>query len=98
MPSDSARAENPCYTKAAAPFITAAATRSQDGELSIYLLNRSNLEQSVQLRCDREMFTTEWRHDHLTHPRKVRADKSGDITITIAPMSLAALTTLRPDL
>src|SRR5262249_45459324 len=80
--------------------IRIAALRSDDGDLSIYALNRDDKERTVRIRIAEhsDLFATTWIAGQLGAPALLRARRDGAFEITLPPASLVALTTLRPAL
>jgi hypothetical protein len=84
--------------------ITVAATRGDDGDTTIYILNRS-LERS-DVRIDsldpsKKYFVTAWNSDGgggIVSQGSVQSDGHGTIEQSIAGFSLVALSTTRPRL
>jgi hypothetical protein len=77
---------------------TVAATRSDDGDVALYLMNRSDREGAMRVQFGKPAFATQWQLGKLSRTQKIQPDSDGVIEITIPSKSLVALTTLRPDL
>jgi hypothetical protein len=75
-----------------------AATRSDDGDVALYLLNRSDREKAMRVQLGKPAFATQWQLGKLSGTQKTQSDRAGVIEISLPPKSLVALTTLRPDL
>ena len=75
-----------------------AGLRSDAGDLAVYVLNRSDVSETIRVHCGEKMFETRWLNGRLDHPREIRDDQNGVIEISLPPMSLVALTTIRPNL
>jgi hypothetical protein len=74
-----------------------AAIRSGDGNVCVYVLNRSEREKTIRIGGNLA-FATQWRSGKLSRTRSVRPNSDGVSEIRLPPNSLVALTTLRPDL
>jgi hypothetical protein len=83
--------------EAPTPQLVAAATRSDDGRTTIYVLNLSDAPRDIRLNVDQDMYATQWDGSTLSKPRSIRTT-GGAIRVTLPPRSLVALTSFRPDL
>jgi hypothetical protein len=78
--------------------ISIAGLRSEHGDLAVYLINRADVPETIRIHCGPKMFETKWQTGRLDRPKEIHADKNGVMEISLPPMTLAALTTLRPKL
>jgi hypothetical protein len=82
----------------AAEDCVGSATHSEDGDVSLYLLNRSEREKVIRIQFGKDAFATLWQFGRLGKTTKIRSRADGVIEVAIPANSLLALTTLRPDL